>query len=44
MTSVGELEKNAFELAQIAPSLRRIFPDIPQPLELPPPQKRRYLL
>jgi hypothetical protein len=34
---------NAAELAQIAPSLRRIFPDIPQPLELPPQQKRRYL-
>ncbi len=37
---VGE---NAAELAQMAPSLRRIFPDIPQPLELPPAQKRRYL-
>ena len=34
---------NAAELAQIAPSLRRAFPDIPQPLELPPSQKRRYL-
>jgi tetratricopeptide (TPR) repeat protein len=34
---------NAPELAQIAPSLRRVFPDIPQPLELPPAQKRRYL-
>src|ERR1700735_4182551 len=34
---------NASELAQIAPSLRRVFPDIPQPLELPPAQKRRYL-
>jgi predicted ATPase len=34
---------NAIELAQIAPSLRRVFPDIPQPLELPPAQKRRYL-
>jgi tetratricopeptide (TPR) repeat protein/uncharacterized membrane protein len=31
------------ELAQIAPSLRRVFPDIPQPLDLPPAQKRRYL-
>jgi predicted ATPase len=31
------------ELAQIAPSLRRIFPDISKPLELPPAQKRRYL-
>jgi hypothetical protein len=34
---------NAAELAQIAPSLRRVFPDIPQPLELPPAQKCRYL-
>jgi tetratricopeptide (TPR) repeat protein len=34
---------NAAELAQIAPSLRRAFPDIPQPTELPPSQKRRYL-
>ena len=34
---------NAAELAQIAPSLRRAFPDIPQPLELPPAQQRRYL-
>ena len=34
---------NAAELAQIAPSLRRIFPDISQPLELPPTQQRRYL-
>src|ERR1700758_1073587 len=34
---------NAAELAQIAPSLRRVFPDMPQPLELPPAQKRRYL-
>ena len=35
--------ENAAELAQIAPSLRRVFPDIPQPMELPPAQKRRYL-
>jgi tetratricopeptide (TPR) repeat protein len=34
---------NAAELAQIAPSLRRVFPDIPQPLELLPAQQRRYL-
>jgi tetratricopeptide (TPR) repeat protein len=37
------LGENAAELAQIAPSLRRVFPDIPQPMELPPAQKRRYL-
>ncbi len=35
--------ENAAELAQIAPSLRRVFPDIPEPLELPPAQKRHYL-
>jgi tetratricopeptide (TPR) repeat protein len=34
---------HAAELAQIAPSLRRVFPDIPPPLELPAAQKRRYL-
>ena len=34
---------NAAELAQLVPSLRRVFPDIPQPLDLPPAQKRRYL-
>jgi hypothetical protein len=33
---------NAAELAQIAPSLRRVFPDLPQPLELPPAQQRRF--
>ena len=37
---IGE---NAAELARIAPSLRRVFPDLPQPLELPPAQQRRYL-
>jgi predicted ATPase len=35
--------ENAAELAQIAPSLRRVFPDIPEPMELPPAQKRHYL-
>jgi tetratricopeptide (TPR) repeat protein len=34
---------NAAELAQLVPSLRRVFPDIPQSLQLPPAQKRRYL-
>jgi tetratricopeptide (TPR) repeat protein len=34
---------NAAELAQLAPSLRRFFPDIPQPQELLPSQKRRYI-
>jgi tetratricopeptide (TPR) repeat protein/uncharacterized membrane protein len=31
------------ELAQIAPSLRRVFPDLPQPLDLPAAQQRGYL-
>jgi hypothetical protein len=34
---------NAPELAQIVPSLRRIFPNIPEPPDLPPAQKRRHL-
>jgi predicted ATPase len=33
----------AAELAQIAPRLRRAFPDLPEPRELPPQQRRRYL-
>jgi tetratricopeptide (TPR) repeat protein len=33
---------NAAALAQLVPSLHRIFPDIPEPVELPPAQKRRY--
>jgi tetratricopeptide (TPR) repeat protein len=40
----NRMGENAPELAQIAPSLRRVFPDIPQPMELPPAQKRRYLI
>ena len=31
------------ELAQIAPSLRRMFPDLPRPLDLPAAQQRLYL-
>jgi predicted ATPase len=38
-----QMGDDAAELAQIAPGLRRIFPDIPEPLELPMAQKRRYL-
>ena len=34
---------NAAELAQIAPWLRRIFPDIPASRDLLPAQRRRYL-
>ena len=39
----GQIGPNAAEIAQISPSLRRVFPDIAQPLELPPAQQRRYL-
>jgi tetratricopeptide (TPR) repeat protein len=35
--------QNAAELAQLAPSLRRVFPDLPLPAEMPPAQKRRVL-
>jgi len=38
-----QMGDNAAELAQMAPSLGRIFPDVPKPLELPPTQKWRYL-
>ena len=31
------------EVAKIAPELRRVFPDIPPPVELPPAQQRRFL-
>jgi AAA ATPase domain len=37
------LGDNAAELAQIAPRLHRLFPDIPAPLALPAQQVRRYL-
>jgi predicted ATPase len=38
-----QIADNAAELAQLAPSLRRVFPDIPEPMELPPAQRRRYI-
>jgi tetratricopeptide (TPR) repeat protein len=38
-----QIGDNAAELAQVAPSLRRVFQDIDAPLDMPPPQKRRYL-
>ena len=31
------------EVAKLVPELRRMFPDIPAPIELPPEQQRRYL-
>jgi len=31
------------EVAKLMPGLRRIFPDIPPPIELPPEQQRRFL-
>ncbi|MFY9613994.1 MAG: AAA family ATPase, partial [Candidatus Dormiibacterota bacterium] len=31
------------EVARVVPHLRRVFPDIPAPMELPPEQERRYL-
>ena len=33
----------ASEVAKLVPELRRTFHDIPQPIELPPAQQRRYL-
>lgn len=33
----------AGEVAKLMPELRRLFPDMPPPLELPPEQERRYL-
>ncbi|HEV8575230.1 MAG TPA: AAA family ATPase, partial [Dehalococcoidia bacterium] len=37
------LGKYAADVAKLMPELRRIFADIPAPLELPPEQERRYL-
>jgi class 3 adenylate cyclase/tetratricopeptide (TPR) repeat protein len=37
------LGDSAPEVARILPRLRRMFPQIPAPLELPPEQERRYL-
>ena len=34
---------SAPEVAKLMPELRRIFPDIPPPIELPPEQQRRFL-
>jgi class 3 adenylate cyclase/tetratricopeptide (TPR) repeat protein len=37
------LGDSAPEVAKLMPELRRLFPDIPPPLELPPEQERRFL-
>jgi len=37
------LGENAGEVAKILPELRRVYDDIPPPLELPPEQERLYL-
>ena len=37
------LGESAPEVAKLMPELRRLFPDIPPPPELPPEQERRYL-
>jgi hypothetical protein len=39
----GELGGDAPEIARLLPQLRRMFPDLPPPLELPPEQSRRLL-
>lgn len=38
------LGENAPEIAKLMPELRVRFPDIPEPVALPPEQERRYLL
>jgi class 3 adenylate cyclase/tetratricopeptide (TPR) repeat protein len=43
-TALGDaLGDSAPEVARLLPELRRLFPDIPPPLELPPEQERHYL-
>ena len=38
-----QIGDSAAELAQLAPIVRKIFPDIPPPMELPPAEMRRHL-
>ena len=38
-----QMGDSAAELAQLAPSLRRVFRDLPESVELPTAQRRRYL-
>ncbi len=37
-----DMADDASEMARMVPELRRRFPDIPEPLDLPPEQQRRY--
>jgi len=37
-----DMGEDAPEVARMVPELRRRFPDIPEPLDLPPEQQRRY--
>jgi len=37
-----DMGEDAAEVARMVPELRRRFPDIPEPLDLPPEQQRRY--
>jgi tetratricopeptide (TPR) repeat protein len=37
------LGEDASEVARLMPELRRMFPDIPEPLRLPPEQERHYI-
>jgi len=37
------LGDDASELARLVPQLRRLFPDLPPPVEVPPEQQRRYI-
>jgi len=37
------LGPTAPEMSKLLPELRRIFPEIPEPIELPPDQQQRYL-
>ncbi len=37
-----DMGDDAAEVARMVPEIRRRFPDIPQPLDLPPEQQRRY--
>ncbi len=37
------LAESAPEIARIVPELRRLFPDLPPPLDLPPEQERHYI-